>query len=155
MSYDAGKRLQEFLSGKISSKVFAAEMAEYLESPEWRRIKAARAAEDLKAWRAGRERLLELIKEAQDKGFDVQTRLMPLKDGHDSLFVRIDGGGHGFPSFFHREIIEEMFGDILKGAIERRAANNGLPIHDHARVEADLEETAGHMEQLRKRPEGP
>lgn len=155
MSYDAGKRLQAFFRGEISSKVFAAEMMEYLESPEYRRINAARAAEDLKAWRAGRERLLDLIKDAQGRGFDVQTRLVPLEEGHDSLIVHVEGGGTGFPSFFHRATVDELFDDIMKDAMERRAANGGRPMHDHALQEAYLDEIAGHMGRRRGRPGTP
>jgi hypothetical protein len=150
MRFKMGERLAAFFRGEITSKDFAAEMAQYYDSPEWRRLQAERAAQALKEWRDGRERLLELIKEAQEKGFDILTRRMPMNEGHDSLVVSVEGTLLGFPSFFHREIIEEMFTDLLKGAQERRDANGGRPVHNRAEEEARLDEMAGHMEKARR-----
>ena len=113
-----GDELNDFLKGKISSKEFAKRAVAYLDSPEWMRKKAAYESERLKEGKAGRDRLLELIKEYQQKGFDVDYEFHPLKNGHDSIVVNIGKDGYktgtGFPSYFDTEIVEKQFLDLVK-----------------------------------------
>jgi hypothetical protein len=113
---------QKVLKGEMSSEEFARIAVAYLDSPEWRRKKAAMAAEDLKSWKAGRDRLLDLIDKARADGFNVETEFVPLKEGHQSIIVHIEGGWLGFPSYFGPEAVEENFADFIAHARVRREA---------------------------------
>lgn len=118
---DIGALLARCMRGEISSQEFAKACEEYLDSPDWRRRKAAQASEDLKQGKAGRIRLLELIEMAEAGGYEVRREYTQMKGGHDSILVYIEGRGSGFPSFFPPSLVEEAFMEFLKGADERRA----------------------------------
>jgi hypothetical protein len=117
---DMGDAFAKFAHGEITASEVSKIAMAYLDSPDWRRRKAAQAAVDLKQWKAGRARLLEFIEKARIDGYLVETEFVPLKDGHDSILVRIEGGGTGFPSFLDPTTVEQAFADILAHAIERR-----------------------------------
>jgi len=113
---------QKALKGEISSGEFAKIAVAYLDSPEWQRRKAALAAEQLKDWKLGRERLLDLIDKARADGFIIETEFYPMRDGHQSILVSIEGCKTGFPSYFGVEAVEMNFGDLLQSAIPAREA---------------------------------
>lgn len=118
---DARDSFVKFANGEISAKEMAENMMAYFTSPEWRQREAAQAAEALKAWKAGRERLWQLIEKARADGYQVETEFVPIGKGHDSVVVHVEGCGTGFPSFFDIEFVEQNFADILEHADERKA----------------------------------
>lgn len=118
---DIGALLARCMKGEVSSREFARACEEYLDSPDWHRRKASQASEDLKQWKAGRVRLLELIEMAEAGGYEVRREYTQMKGGHDSILVYIEGRGSGFPSFFPPSVVEEAFMSFMEGAAERRA----------------------------------
>lgn len=110
---DMGEALGRWARGELSAEKFSEFALAYLDSPDWHRRSAAQAAEDLKRWKAGRERILELIEKARSEGYLIETRIEPLRGGHDSLIVEIEGCMTGFPSFYGPDVVEEGFEDLL------------------------------------------
>jgi hypothetical protein len=117
-----GEAVAKFVHGNLAPDEFSQMVLGYFDSAEWRRWRAARAAEDLKNWRVGRARLLDLIEKARADGYLIETKTVPLKESQDSVVVWIEGGGTGFPSFMPPELVEEAFADILAHAAGRREA---------------------------------
>lgn len=100
------KSFQGLLVGELSSKDFAKIVIEYMKSPDYNRWKAAQAVEDLKRWKAGRARLLELIDDARKRGFPIETEILALDKGHDSMKVSLGKGAICFPSFFPADFVD-------------------------------------------------
>lgn len=112
------KAFQDTMTGKLSSKEFARQAVAFYKSPDYNRWKAMTAAEDLKIWREGRDRLFQLIEEARNEGVNVAYETLPLKGGHDTIKVTIGDGTICFPSFFPKESVEMNWNDL----VERRKA---------------------------------
>lgn len=122
--------LQKVLKGEMSSEEFSKITVAYLDSPEWQRRKAKLAAEDLKDWKLGQERLLALIDQARADGYRIETEFRPLKEGHRSTIVTIEGCMTGFPSWFGVESVEMNFAELRKHATPLRdARKNGGASH--------------------------
>ncbi len=100
----------------LSPTEFARMAVEYMNSPEYIRWKAQRAAEDLKRWREGREYLLKLIEDEKKAGTDIDYELIPLKDGHDSVKVIVNGYSTVcFPSWFCKESVDMNWTHVQEG----------------------------------------
>lgn len=101
---------------QLSPAEFARMAVEYLNSPEYNRWKAARAAEDLKQWREGREYLMALVEAERKTGTKIETEIIPLKDGHDSVKVTVnDYSSVCFPSWFCKESVDMNWRHIMEG----------------------------------------
>lgn len=118
---EMGEALAKFARGELAPGKFSGMVMAYLESPDWRRRKAARESEMLKAGKAGRARLFELVEKAMADGWMVETQIVPLRGGGDSVLVQIEGGGTGFPYYDDPGLVEQGFAEILAHAAERRA----------------------------------
>lgn len=100
------KAFQSMATGDMSAKDFARLTMQYFKSPDYNRWKAARASEDLKEWKAGRAKLLDLIEDARQRGFKIETETVTLRNGHDSVRVSLAGSAICFPSFYGPESID-------------------------------------------------
>jgi len=113
---------EEFVKGfsamarkELSPAEFAKMAMEYMKSPDYNRWKAAQSVEQLKGWREGREHLMALIEAEKKAGTDIDYEMIPLKEGHDSLKVIVNGRPTVcFPSFFPKEFIDMNWTHVLE-----------------------------------------
>lgn len=111
------------LKGEISTAEFARLAIEYLNSPDYNRWKAAQAAEDLKRWREGRDYLLKLIEAEKEAGTDIDYEILPLREGHDSIKVIVNGRPTVcFPSYFPKEFIDMNWTHVMEGKARPKQA---------------------------------
>lgn len=123
------KAFQSTLSGDMSSKDFARLAMQYLKSPDYNRWKAARAAEDLKSWKEGREHLLALIEEEKKAGTAIDYEIVPLKDGHDSLCVLINERRTVcFPSYFPKEFVDLNWHSVMEAKKRPRCGRHDCAV---------------------------
>lgn len=113
------KAFRDCMTGQMSTKEFARQAIQYMNSPDYNRWKAERTSQELRAQKEGRQRLFQLIEEARKAPYRVDYEIVPLKDGHDSILVQIRNASVGFPFFFDKRAVEEQWTEF----IERLKAN--------------------------------
>jgi hypothetical protein len=112
---DFVKAFRETMSGKLSTKEFARLAGQYFQSPEYNRWKAVQSAEDLKGWREGRDYLMSLIEAEKKAGTQIDYEILPLREGHDSVKVIVNGRPTVyFPSYFGKESIDMNWTHVME-----------------------------------------
>lgn len=103
------------MKGELSAAEFARQATQYMKSPAYNRWKAVQAAEDLRRWRSGREHLMKLIEDEKKAGTVIDYEFVPLREGHDSVRVLVDGKPTVcFPSFFDREFVDLNWTHVME-----------------------------------------
>lgn len=112
---ELAKAFMDTMTGSMSAKEFARLASEYMKSPAYNRWRAAQGAEDLKRWREGSEHLMSLIAAEKKAGTQIDYEVLPLKEGHNSVKVTLNGCFTVcFPSFFDKECIDMNWKDVME-----------------------------------------